>query len=95
MYQEQSAVNSKLGEFHLGDLVVKVFSIKMAFITKPNGKYLACAQILVTRDPGGGCSYHGLTRGSGLFEGPTKDYQMAQFREITLPLGGILVVTTL
>ena len=36
-----------------------------------------------------------LNRGSGLFEGPTKDYEMAQFREITLPLGGILVVTTL
>ena len=34
-------------------------------------------------------------RGSGLFEGPAKDYQMAQFREITLPLRGILVVTTL
>ena len=34
-------------------------------------------------------------RVSDLFEGPAKDYQMAQFREITLPLGGILVVTTL
>ena len=31
-------------------------------------------------------------KGSGLFEGPAKDYQMAQFRDITLPLGGILVV---
>ena len=42
-----------------------------------------------------GYSHYGLTGGSGLFEGPAKDYQMAQFREITLPLGGILVVTTL
>ena len=29
------------------------------------------------------------------FEGPTKDYQMVQLREITLPIGGILAVTTL
>ena len=38
-----------------------------------------------------GDSHYGLTGGSGLFEGPAKDYQMAQFREIALPLGGILV----
>ena len=43
----------------------------------------------------GGYSHYGLTGGSGLFEGLAKDYQMAQFREITLPLRGILVVTTL
>ena len=42
---------------------------------------------------GGGYSHYGLTGGSGLFEGPAKDYQIAQFREITLPLGGILVFT--
>ena len=42
-----------------------------------------------------GYSHYGLTGGSGLFEGPAKDYQMAQFIEITLPLGVILVVTTL
>ena len=44
---------------------------------------------------GGGYSHYGLTGESGLFEGSAKDYQIAQFREITLPLGGILVVTTL
>ena len=43
---------------------------------------------------GGGYSHYGLTGESGLFEGSAKDYQMAQ-REITQPLGGILVVTTL
>ena len=43
----------------------------------------------------GGTPIYGLTMGSGLFEGPAKDYKMTQFREITLPLGGILVVTTL
>ena len=37
-------------------------------------------------------AHYGLTGASGLFEGPAKDYQIAQFREITLPLGGILVV---
>ena len=42
-----------------------------------------------------GYSHYGLTGGSGLFEGPTTDYQMAQFREATLPLGGILAVITL
>ena len=35
-----------------------------------------------------GCSHYGPTGRSGLFEGAAKDYQMAQFREITLPLGG-------
>ena len=34
----------------------------------------------------GGYFHYDLTRGSGLFEGPAKDYQMAQFREIILPL---------
>ena len=53
--------------------------------------------IHVMRDVGipGGYSHYGLTGGSGLFEGPAKDYQVVQFREITLPLGGTLVVTTL
>ena len=46
--------------------------------------------------PGEGYSHYSLAwGGSGLFEGPAKDYQMAQFRERTLPLGVILVVTTL
>ena len=51
--------------------------------------------IYESKGPGGGVLPLWPNWGSGLFEGPDKDYQMAQFREITLPLRGILVVTTL
>ena len=51
------------------------------------------AQGISTR--GGGILSLWPNRGSSLFEGPAKDYQMARFREITLSLGGILVVTTI
>ena len=55
-------------------------------------KFKRVLQEVCVRFPGGGVLTLWPNKGSGLFEGPAKDYQRAQFREITLPLGGILVV---